>query len=202
MISAPPTLTRALAGRLGAPAVLSTLSRLVIDPNRGLEDPTLVMRFPTARSFRATLTRCRGDRSPDRAILAPYRRAIRATVDAMIATGEPPAIVSIHFVHHRSGGDSPVRGRLGSHGIAIELYSKPPMKALLRRSPIFWRREIGDRTNRMTAFPAEHDRCHRHFAGLRRRADRDPARTDRRKEGSAGMGRTHRRVFCRPSRPR
>ena len=36
--------TRALAAQLGAPAVLSTYSRLVIDPNRGLDDPTLVTR--------------------------------------------------------------------------------------------------------------------------------------------------------------
>ena len=33
--------TRALAAELGAPAVLSTFSRLIIDPNRGLDDPTL-----------------------------------------------------------------------------------------------------------------------------------------------------------------
>ena len=38
-------LTRALAQRLDAPAVLSTFSRLLIDPNRGADDPTLVMRF-------------------------------------------------------------------------------------------------------------------------------------------------------------
>src|ERR1700722_11161827 len=37
--------TRALAAQLGAPAVLSTYSRLIIDPNRGLDDPTLVMRY-------------------------------------------------------------------------------------------------------------------------------------------------------------
>ena len=37
--------TRALAALLGAPAVLSTYSRLLIDPNRGLDDPTLVMRY-------------------------------------------------------------------------------------------------------------------------------------------------------------
>ncbi|KAB2862150.1 MAG: N-formylglutamate amidohydrolase, partial [Bauldia sp.] len=37
--------TRALARRLGAPAVLSTFSRLVIDPNRGEDDPTLIMRL-------------------------------------------------------------------------------------------------------------------------------------------------------------
>lgn len=38
-------LTRALAARLGAPAILSDFSRLVIDPNRGEDDPTLVMRL-------------------------------------------------------------------------------------------------------------------------------------------------------------
>jgi predicted N-formylglutamate amidohydrolase len=38
-------LTRALARLLGAPAVLTTFSRLVIDPNRGRDDPTLVMRL-------------------------------------------------------------------------------------------------------------------------------------------------------------
>jgi predicted N-formylglutamate amidohydrolase len=37
--------TRALAAQLNAPAVLSTYSRLLIDPNRGLDDPTLVMRY-------------------------------------------------------------------------------------------------------------------------------------------------------------
>lgn len=38
-------LTRALAARLDAPAILSDFSRLVIDPNRGEDDPTLVMRL-------------------------------------------------------------------------------------------------------------------------------------------------------------
>lgn len=37
--------TRGLAGRLDAPAILSNFSRLVIDPNRGEDDPTLVMRL-------------------------------------------------------------------------------------------------------------------------------------------------------------
>ena len=38
-------LARRLAERLGAPAMLSTFSRLLIDPNRGGDDPTLVMRI-------------------------------------------------------------------------------------------------------------------------------------------------------------
>lgn len=37
--------TRRLAERLDAPAILSDFSRLVIDPNRGEDDPTLVMKL-------------------------------------------------------------------------------------------------------------------------------------------------------------
>jgi predicted N-formylglutamate amidohydrolase len=38
-------LARALARELDSPAILSDFSRLVIDPNRGEDDPTLVMRL-------------------------------------------------------------------------------------------------------------------------------------------------------------
>jgi len=38
-------LARRLAERLDAPAILSNFSRLVIDPNRGEDDPTLLMRI-------------------------------------------------------------------------------------------------------------------------------------------------------------
>ena len=38
-------LSEALAARLSAPAILSCFSRLLIDPNRGTDDPTLVMRL-------------------------------------------------------------------------------------------------------------------------------------------------------------
>jgi len=37
--------TRALADTLNAPAILSNFSRMVIDPNRGLDDPTLLMKL-------------------------------------------------------------------------------------------------------------------------------------------------------------
>src|SRR6056297_402087 len=37
--------TEALAEHLGGPAILSNFSRLVIDPNRGEDDPTLVMKL-------------------------------------------------------------------------------------------------------------------------------------------------------------
>jgi predicted N-formylglutamate amidohydrolase len=89
--------TRALAGILGAPAVLSTYSRLVIDPNRGLDDPTLVMRYSDGAIVpgNAYIDAAEiGHRSTR--LWGPYRQEIAATVDAMIATGEPPALISIH----------------------------------------------------------------------------------------------------------
>jgi predicted N-formylglutamate amidohydrolase len=90
-------LTKVLAAELKAPAVLSTFSRLLIDPNRGADDPTLVMRFSdgaivpgNARIDAAEIARRR------ERFWAPYRRSVEATVEAMLATGEPPALVSIH----------------------------------------------------------------------------------------------------------
>ena len=112
-------MTRALAGLIGAPAVLSTYSRLLIDPNRGLDDPTLVMRYSdgaivpgNAYVDAAEIAR----RSPR--FWAPYRQEIEATVDAMIATAEPPALISIHSFTDVWRGFS-VRGRLGSYGIVM-----------------------------------------------------------------------------------
>ncbi|MDB5642949.1 MAG: N-formylglutamate amidohydrolase [Hyphomicrobiales bacterium] len=90
-------LTRALAARLGAPALLTTFSRLLIDPNRGGDDPTLVMRI----SDRALIA---GNARIDDAEVArrkrlywtPYREAIDATTARMCAAGRPPALISIH----------------------------------------------------------------------------------------------------------
>jgi predicted N-formylglutamate amidohydrolase len=90
-------LTRRLAHLLGAPAVLSTFSRLLIDPNRGADDPTLVMRLSdgaivpgNAQVDAAEIDRRRAH------YWTPYRNAIAQVVDAMCATGRAPAVVSIH----------------------------------------------------------------------------------------------------------
>jgi predicted N-formylglutamate amidohydrolase len=89
--------TRALSTQLGAPAVLSGYSRLVIDPNRGLDDPTLVMRYSDGAIVpgNAYIDVAEIARRSAR-FWAPYREEIAVTVDAMMATGEPPALISIH----------------------------------------------------------------------------------------------------------
>ena len=86
-----------LATMLGAPAVLSRFSRLLIDPNRGLDDPTLIMQLsdglmvPGNVGLSAEQVEDRLDR-----FYRPYHAAIERAVDAGIAAGKPPAILSIH----------------------------------------------------------------------------------------------------------
>ena len=89
--------TRRLAEALGAPALLTTYSRLLIDPNRGADDPTLVMRYSdgaivpgNARADSAEIERRRALH------WRPYRGAIAAEIDAMRAAGTAPMIVSVH----------------------------------------------------------------------------------------------------------
>ena len=71
-------LTRRLAERLGAPAVLSTFSRLLIDPNRGADDPTLVMRFSDGAIVPGNARSTRRKSSAAAPFWAPYRAAIAA----------------------------------------------------------------------------------------------------------------------------
>ncbi len=89
--------TLGLARRLGAEAVLSTWSRLVIDPNRGEDDPTLVMKLydgsliPGNRQVGLAEIERRLD-----AYHRPYHRAIDRALDRVLAEGRAPALVAIH----------------------------------------------------------------------------------------------------------
>lgn len=89
--------TLGLARRLGAEAVLSTWSRLVIDPNRGEDDPTLVMKLydgslvPGNRQVGPAEVERRLD-----AYHRPYHRAIDAALDRAIGEGLAPALIAIH----------------------------------------------------------------------------------------------------------
>jgi predicted N-formylglutamate amidohydrolase len=90
-------LGRSLAERLRAPAILTRFSRLLIDANRGEDDPTLIMRLSDGAvvSGNATLDTHERERRLDR-FYRPYHLAIERQIEAMLATGVPPAILSIH----------------------------------------------------------------------------------------------------------
>ena len=85
--------TRALADLLDAPAILSDFSRLVIDPNRGEDDPTLIMRLydgtiiPANRALDGAARQARLER-----LYRPYHAAY-----AELAAQHPArAICAIH----------------------------------------------------------------------------------------------------------
>jgi predicted N-formylglutamate amidohydrolase len=90
-------ITRRLAALFEAPALLTRFSRLLIDANRGADDPTLVMRLSDGRIIPGN-ARVTADEIARRRDLfwRPYRAAIAATIEAMIARGPMPAVVSLH----------------------------------------------------------------------------------------------------------
>ncbi|OLP44776.1 N-formylglutamate amidohydrolase [Rhizobium oryziradicis] len=95
-------LTRQLAARLGVPAVMSCFSRLLIDPNRGEDDPTLIMKISDGAiipgnhpiSEEEWLHR-----------IETYHRPYHRAVDQMIASvakasGMAPLVLSLHSYTH------------------------------------------------------------------------------------------------------
>lgn len=95
---------RHLAARLQAPCVLSNFSRLVIDPNRGADDPTLVMRLydgtviPGNRAVDAPEVARRVE-----ALYAPYHNRIAE----IAARSADTVILSIHSFTARLAGRPP-----------------------------------------------------------------------------------------------
>lgn len=91
------SVTRQLAAALGAPAILSRYSRLLIDLNRGADDPTLIMRIsdgavvPGNRHLDDAERQHRLER-----FYLPYHGALARIVERSLASGVPPVLLSIH----------------------------------------------------------------------------------------------------------
>ncbi|HYS45234.1 MAG TPA: N-formylglutamate amidohydrolase [Rhizomicrobium sp.] len=91
-------LTRALAAAYGSPALLGAWSRLLIDLNRGADDPTLVMKLSDGSLIPGNIL---GNRDAEAAEVArriahyhaPYHAAIDAALDRM---GADAAVISMH----------------------------------------------------------------------------------------------------------
>jgi predicted N-formylglutamate amidohydrolase len=79
------------------PAILSTFSRLLIDANRGEDDPTLIMRLSDGAVVpgNAGVDAAERERRIAR-FHAPYHAAIAAAIEESLALGAVPALVSIH----------------------------------------------------------------------------------------------------------
>lgn len=97
-------LTRALSERLDAPAVLATVSRLVIDLHREPDHPGLVPTESDGHAVPGNIGVSREDRLAR--FHAPYHRAIAAQVRAQ----RPALIVAVHsFTPQLEAGNAPPR---------------------------------------------------------------------------------------------
>lgn len=90
-------LTRCLAREFDCLAILGRWSRLVVDLNRGEDDPTAVAKLSDRRIIpgNASLD-ADGLRARIENYHAPYHRRIATAIDAALARGTVPVLVSIH----------------------------------------------------------------------------------------------------------
>jgi predicted N-formylglutamate amidohydrolase len=89
--------TRRLAALLDCPAVLTTFSRLLVDPNRGADDPTLIMRISDGAIVPGNARIDAAEAEERRAAYwQPYRDRVSTLLDEMLSAGPVPALIAIH----------------------------------------------------------------------------------------------------------
>lgn len=125
-------LARALADRLDSPAILSDFSRLVIDPNRGEDDPTLVMRLydgtiiPANRHVDAAEVERR---------MAMLYRPYHAAYARLAARRSDTVIVAIHSFTPCLKGRAPRPWQVGVLYSHLDERLSLPLIARLRQEP-------------------------------------------------------------------
>lgn len=89
--------TRAMAQALGVPAIMTRYSRLLIDPNRGNDDPTQIMRLSDGAIIPGNRHIDDAERERRRRLYyAPYHAAIDRVIDQCLSTGVTPTLLSLH----------------------------------------------------------------------------------------------------------
>ena len=90
-------IARALSAALDVPAAMTRYSRLLIDPNRGADDPTLIMRISDGAVIPGNRNLHQDERARRvRRYFEPYHRAIAGVIDRCLRGGPAPALLSIH----------------------------------------------------------------------------------------------------------
>lgn len=90
-------MTRRLADLLDAPALIHSYSRLLLDPNRTLDDPTSICAISDGVVIPGN-RRVAPDDAAARAaaFFHPYHDAIEAAVERLVAGGVAPAVIAMH----------------------------------------------------------------------------------------------------------
>ena len=128
-------LTRSLAQRLVCPAVMARFSRLLIDPNRGGDDPTLIRQLYDGAIIPGNypLTEAeRGKRVEN--YFKPFRQSVRRMAAQMQeSAGAPPVVISVHSFTPSMGG----KGRPWHVGILWDMDPRAaaPLIEMLRAEP-------------------------------------------------------------------
>ncbi|TNE57379.1 MAG: N-formylglutamate amidohydrolase [Alphaproteobacteria bacterium] len=88
---------RGLAAYFGAPAVLAKYSRLLIDLNRGVDDPTLIMKISDGAIVPGNhpISEDEVARRID-TYYVPYHDAVATLIDGVLAQGRVPVLISVH----------------------------------------------------------------------------------------------------------
>jgi predicted N-formylglutamate amidohydrolase len=91
-------LTRLLAAHLGVPAVMSHFSRLLIDPNRGEDDPTIIMRISDGAIVPGNHPITPEEwQNRIETYHRPYHRAVSDVISRVANTsGKAPLVLSLH----------------------------------------------------------------------------------------------------------
>jgi predicted N-formylglutamate amidohydrolase len=121
--------TRALARHLDAPAILTTFSRLVIDPNRGEDDPTLLMRLYDGTIIPAN---ARADGAETERRLEKFHRPYHAALARLAARRADRAICAIHSFTPCLKGRAPRPWEVGVLYSHLDTRLALPLVAALR----------------------------------------------------------------------
>ena len=96
---------RGLAAELGVPGIMATYSRLLIDPNRGEDDPTLIRQLYDGTIIPGNYPISNAERTSRRdEFYRPYHEQVRAMIDDFLAQDIIPAVIAIHSMTDRWNG--------------------------------------------------------------------------------------------------
>lgn len=96
------TVMRGLAAELGVPGILATFSRLLIDPNRGADDPTLIRQLYDGTIIPGNYPISDAERQRRRdEFYQPYHEQIRLMIDDFLGRDIIPAVIAVHSMTDR-----------------------------------------------------------------------------------------------------
>ncbi|MEH6630261.1 MAG: N-formylglutamate amidohydrolase [Halopseudomonas aestusnigri] len=98
--------TEGVANHFKSRAIFSNFSRLLVDPNRKLDNAGLMPEISDGCHVPANLNMTSEEREVRlNAFYWPYHNKIRSTIDNMINTGDVPIIISMHSMTHEMDGE-------------------------------------------------------------------------------------------------